>query len=280
LAATLTQIDTDFVAQNISNHDQGVRGEIENTVYYLGKASWVYQQANINKVEQQQALLQDDVNKTSIVLAKGQQLLAQIFLSDSLRSDVPAMFAYLMDSNKQCSVLSGDRQSVVDHQFSEFELDYAKGDLLAQDKLTMIQQFQMQEAKIEKTQPNVASEQVSKSATKQNMVAMVGDGVNDAPVLSQADVSVALASGSQLSHSQADIILLGSRLSGIELLHSVASKSQSIIKQNMAWAIGYNLLALPLAASGILTPWMAAIGMSLSSLLVVLNARRIGSLKN
>jgi len=107
-------------------------------------------------------------------------------------------------------------------------------------------------------------------------VVAVGDGVNDAPVLAGADVAIALASGAELAQASSDIVLVGARLDVLAQARKVACEAMAILRQNQRWALGYNLCVVPLAALGCVPPWLAAIGMSASSLFVVLNALRIG----
>ena len=106
-------------------------------------------------------------------------------------------------------------------------------------------------------------------------MAMVGDGVNDAAALAQADASMSLGSAADLPRWTSDIVLLGDDIAGVSDAIAIARRTRQVIIQNIVWAIAYNAVAIPLAASGALTPLAAALGMSLSSLLVVLNALRL-----
>ena len=109
-----------------------------------------------------------------------------------------------------------------------------------------------------------------------HVVLAVGDGSNDAPILAGADVSVALAGGTGLAQAQADLLLMDDRLAGLARARAVANEVQHIVAQGRRWSLAYNLCAVPFAALGFVPPWLAGIGMSLSSLAVVLNALRAG----
>jgi P-type Cu2+ transporter len=122
-------------------------------------------------------------------------------------------------------------------------------------------------------QAKIAAVQALQAANA--VVLMVGDGINDAPVLAGADTSIAMAGASSLAKVNADIVLMRDRLASVGQVFDMAARTRRITRQNMGWALLYNFGAIPAAAMGLVAPWLAALGMSLSSLLVVLNALRL-----
>ncbi len=174
-------------------------------------------------------------------------------LHDTLRADAVATVAALQALSIQLTILSGDAPAVVGVVAKRLGIDDAYGGQSPEDKHEFIKQLQLRGA----------------------VVAMVGDGVNDAPVLAQAQVSVAMGSGADLARKSADVVLLGEGLLPLARAVKLARRTLRIVRQNLVWSFAYNLLAIPLAMTGIITPWMAGIGMSSSSLLVVLNALRL-----
>jgi Cu2+-exporting ATPase len=202
----------------------------------------------------QQALLPPtDSAYTSIVLGDDAGLLAAFLLADSVRAEARETLERLRELGVQPLIASGDRADVVAAVARRLGGVSAGGGMRAADKLAMVHGLQAQG----------------------HRVAMVGDGINDAPVLAGADVSVAIGGGTDLAKLNADLVLLGEGLTPLVSGIEAARRTRRIIRQNLVWAVIYNATAVPLAASGWLEPWMAAIGMSASSLLVVLNAMRL-----
>ena len=154
---------------------------------------------------------------------------------------------------KHLILLSGDIPSVVENVANTLNIPNWLAQQTPEEKLNVIKQAQ----------------------DNNHVVLMVGDGINDGPVLAQADVSVTLGAGSDLAKSSADVILLDNSLEKISLVFTIAKRCKVKIIQNMGWALGYNILVLPLAVTGFLSPWMAVVGMSLSSLIVVANSIRL-----
>ena len=152
-------------------------------------------------------------------------------------------------------MLSGDQSHQVSMIATELGIDKAQGGITPEGKLNYLS-----------------------SISDQEMSIMVGDGINDVPVLAKAPISIAIGSASDLAKTHADVILVGNQLQRLPQLIQQSKRTKSIIKQNIIWALFYNGSVLPLAAFGLLPPWAAAIGMSLSSLVVVFNALRLNNM--
>ncbi len=179
--------------------------------------------------------------------------LAWLVLDDRLRADAPALLDACRQRGWNTLLLSGDSSPMVGRIAEQLGFDEALGGLTPADKLTHLQRLQADGRR----------------------VLMLGDGVNDVPVLAAADISVAMGSATDLAKTSADAVLLSNRLDSLVQAFDVARRSRRIIVENLAWATLYNGLILPFAAIGWVTPLWAAIGMSASSLLVVLNALRL-----
>jgi len=186
-------------------------------------------------------------------LCDERRAMAVFVLSDGLRPQARELVMQLKAAGVQVTILSGDAADAVAHVAAEAGIESWQAALRPEDKLKALRELQQ----------------------RGNVVAMVGDGVNDAPVLAGADVSIAMGGGTQVARASSDIVLLTENLLDIQRALQTGHASITVMRQNFAWAIVYNLLALPFAAVGMIPPWLASIGMSTSSLVVVLNALRL-----
>ncbi len=188
-----------------------------------------------------------------LLLGDDHGALAWLVLDDRLRDDAPALLDACRGRGWKTLLLSGDSSPMVGQIAAELGIDQAEGGMTPAAKLARLQALQAQG----------------------HRVLMLGDGVNDVPVLAAADISVAMGSATDLAKTSADAVLLSNRLGSLAQSFEVARRSRRIIIENLVWASLYNGLILPFAAIGWVTPLWAALGMSASSLLVVLNALRL-----
>lgn len=179
--------------------------------------------------------------------------IARFCLADSLRPDALALIVGLRTQGLEVHLLSGDDQSVVDEVAAQLGFAHAQGGASPQAKHDYVKGLQRAGRR----------------------VAMLGDGLNDAPVLAQADVSIAMGQGATLAQQHADLVLLSGKLSGVFEARRIARLTLAAIRQNFGWALAYNAVAVPAAAFGLIGPWEAAVGMAASSLVVVLNSARL-----
>ena len=194
-----------------------------------------------------------DFPRSLCLLANRKGVLARFEFTDELRTDAKQVVNALRNMGFSISLLSGDHELVVKNTASRIGIDDCHAELSPSDKLQFLEKLQ--------------------SSGKH--VAVFGDGLNDAPVLAAGTVSFAMGQGADLAKINADVVLLNDRLSDVLDVFDIARRTRLIIKQNFAWAIAYNLLAIPAALFGLIPPWLAAIGMSTSSLIVSSNALRL-----
>ena len=190
---------------------------------------------------------------TVVFLGDETGCLAMFRIGDEVRAESKALIDDLKRAGRKVVLLTGDAPSVARRVAASLGIEDVRAGVTPQGKYDCVVELQAGGA----------------------VVAMLGDGVNDAPVLAQAQVSVAMGGGAQLARTQSDFVLLSENLDHLRHGLRRAERTLSIIRQNLWWSFAYNFVALPLAISGWVTPWLAGIGMSASSLLVVLNSLRI-----
>ena len=231
----------------ISHPGLGLEGQCEGRLLRIGKPDFVSQ------ISSQPAPALPDEPGQWLLLGDSTGPIAWFVLNDRLRSDAPELIKGLQARGLRVILLSGDYPQVVERMAARLGITEALGNASPADKLQFVQQRQAEGAQ----------------------VLMLGDGVNDVPVLAAATISIAMGDASDLAKTSADAVLLSSQLQ--VLLHALggARRTRRIMLQNLFWASAYNACILPLAALGMVTPAWAAIGMSASSLLVVLNALRL-----
>ena len=231
-------------ARNVTSvTGQGLQGELEGQSWRLGKPEFAAPEAPPVPPGEGQWLL----------LAEAGEPRAWFGLDDPLREDAAQAITALKALGLQVELLSGDTALAVRPLTERLGLDTWRAGTSPEDKLEHIRQRQ----------------------ALGETVAMVGDGINDVPVLAGADVSIAMNDATDLARTNADAVLLGPRLMRIVEAIEISRATRRIIRQNLIWSVCYNATALPLAAIGLVPPWLAAIGMSVSSLAVVGNALRL-----
>ena len=190
---------------------------------------------------------------TEVMLCDAQGWIATFSLAEALRTDAQACVDALKAANLRVQVLSGDGQGAVNRVAQALGISEARGCCTPDDKLQALRDLQAQG----------------------HSVAMVGDGLNDAPVLAGAQVSFALGQAVPLAQARADFVVLGAQLLPVAHTVLLARRTMAVVRQNLAWALVYNAVCVPLAVAGMLPAWAAGLGMAASSLLVVGNALRL-----
>ncbi|MCP4696189.1 MAG: heavy metal translocating P-type ATPase [Gammaproteobacteria bacterium] len=240
-----------LMASNVINRPgAGMLGDIMGVRYFVGTAAFIQAQTGL-RVEAGEEL--EQAGHTLVWLADAETIHCVFSLSDEIREGAYELVQGLKQQGKAVSMLTGDHEHAARKVALATGIDDFGFELTPEDKFKRVKALEQEGA----------------------VTAMIGDGVNDAPVLAAAPVSIAMGGGAQAARANADMILLTEQLPNLLTGIHTARKTLRIIRQNLLWAAAYNVLALPAAALGFVQPWMAAIGMSASSLLVVANALRL-----
>jgi Cu2+-exporting ATPase len=236
------------VAEHITTEPgRGIEGQIAGVRYRIGVPAFVHELRGVDP-----AVNGSNTNGT-LLLGNGQEVLAAFEMSDELREDSILAVHQLQQLGIATEVLSGDSTNAVRQVAERCGIERFNARCLPADKVARVRELQRQGS----------------------TVAMLGDGINDAPVLAAADVSIAMGRGAALALAAADCVIVNERPSLLPATIAMARQSVRVARQNLLWSAAYNFTALPLAALGWIPPWAAALGMAASSILVLLNSLRL-----
>ncbi|MDP9801070.1 Cu+-exporting ATPase [Arcanobacterium wilhelmae] len=227
---------------------RGVSGRIDDRTVRAGTRAWL---------ESEGVKVTDSVHAqdgaSAVFVARGQELIGVISVSDMIRPDAGATVRSLAGHGISIHLATGDQPAAAARVAQAVGIANVHAGVLPAQKLEIVNEL-------------IAAGQ---------RVAMVGDGVNDAAALAAADLSIAMGSGTDVAKATADMTIVNSEISSLSTALRVASRTLAVIKQNLAWAFGYNIIAIPLAAFGVIAPGLAAAAMASSSVIVVLNSLRL-----
>lgn len=240
------------VGQRLNHVGEGVGAQLtvdgETQVWALGRTAYVAKIAGEPPQDEQ-------ASESGSAVYLGNQLgfQAVFYLQDPLKEGAEEVVRKLKRQHLTLHLLSGDRETAVAETARALGIAHYRAQAMPEDKLEYVKALQKEGKK----------------------VLMIGDGINDAPVLAQADTSAAVAGGTDIARDGADIVLLNEDLNTVPHMLAQAGRTRQIIRQNLSWASAYNIIAVPLAVLGYVQPWIAALGMSFSSLVVLGNAMRL-----
>jgi Cu2+-exporting ATPase len=247
IADAFKNIHFNTAASNITvSTGAGISGDINGAHYRFGKISFA-------KPSQEETPHTPDAQNGWLLLANDKKNIGWIRIEESLKPEAKQLIDALQNKGLSIHLLSGDQPRQVEAIAGELNIAQWQSNATPEEKLVYLNELQNSGRK----------------------VLMIGDGINDIPVLAKADISLAVNSANELAKLRADAILLNNDLLPILSLWQSAGKTQKIIRQNLWWALLYNVIAIPFAAMGMIPPWLAAVGMSASSLVVVGNAWRL-----
>jgi len=237
---------------------RGIAGKLKDDIIIAGNESFLKE----NKIDLSSfdEILKKDIESISspVFLAVNNIVKGFVTVSDTIKNNSIEVIKNLKAYNLKIVLLSGDSQQVTKHTAKSLEIEEYEYGVLPENKSNVIKKFQADGGK---------------------KVIMVGDGINDAPALVQADVGIAIGTGTDVAIESAQVVLINGDLSGVAKSIRLSKQTIRIIKQNLFWAFIYNIIGIPLAAFGLLNPMFAALAMSFSSVSVISNSLRLKKAK-
>ena len=239
------ELELDPVSEVEVVSGKGISGNYGSSILKVGSASFTNSNPEI------------DLSGTPVFLTLNNELIGVFEIEDTIRPDSADTIARLRRSGYRCVLVTGDRKEIADALAADLNIDQVHSEVLPDEKATIVESYQ----KTGKT------------------VAMVGDGINDAPAIAQADVGIALGSGTDIAMETGEIVLTKGDLNAVLRAIRLANVTFKKIKQNLFWAFIYNVIAIPIAFAGVLHPVIAEVAMAFSSINVIGNSNRLKSIR-
>ena len=239
------ELDLDPVSDVEVVSGKGISGNYGSSILKVGSASFTNSNPEI------------DLSGTPVFLTLNNELIGVFEIEDTIRPDSADTIARLRRSGYRCVLVTGDRKEIADALAADLNIDQVHSEVLPDEKATIVESYQ----KTGKT------------------VAMVGDGINDAPAIAQADVGIALGSGTDIAMETGEVVLTKGDLNAVLQAIRLANVTFKKIKQNLFWAFIYNVIAIPIAFAGVLHPVIAEVAMAFSSINVIGNSNRLKSIR-
>ncbi|WP_251517331.1 MULTISPECIES: heavy metal translocating P-type ATPase [Staphylococcus] len=255
--ATSQQLDLYDVDEFNALPGRGIQAKVDGKQLLIGNRQ-LMQDSNVAHTELTSQMTQfEDEGKTAMLIAIDQQLSGIIAVADTVKDSAAQAIQQLHDLGIQVAMLTGDNERTAQSIAKQVNIDTVYAQVLPEEKASTISKLQQENKK----------------------VAMVGDGINDAPALVKADIGIAIGTGTEVAIEAADITILGGDLMLLPKAINTSKLTIRNIRQNLFWALGYNVAGIPIAAFGLLAPWIAGAAMALSSVSVVTNALRLKRMK-
>nr|MDP9005425.1 HAD-IC family P-type ATPase [Actinomycetota bacterium] len=232
----------------------GVRADVEGATVWVGRRKLMAEGGLVlGEALEEAAVRLEREGKTAVFSGWDGEVRGVLAVADTLKDEAPAVVAKLHGLGLQVAMITGDNSRTAEAIAAQVGIDRVLAEVLPQDKVS----------------------EVSRLQAEGQTVAMVGDGVNDAPALVKADLGVAIGTGTDVAIESSDITLMRGDLEGVVTAIQLSRRTYRTILQNLGWAFGYNVAAVPLAALGLLNPIIAGAAMAFSSVSVVTNALRL-----